>query len=64
MPLLVQYTVRVGEGKRDQFHVGDVLFEFQLSIHRFGRGFVFLSCLWFYKKGVLCLVTRKMEERK
>ena len=26
LPLLVQYTVRVGEGNRDQFHVGDVLF--------------------------------------
>ena len=26
LPLLVQYTVRVGEGNKDQFHVGDVLF--------------------------------------
>ena len=39
-------------------------FEFQISIHKFGRSFVFLSCLWFYKEGVLCLVTWKTKEKK
>ena len=52
------------KAKKISFMLVMFSFEFQISIHKFGRSFVFLSCLCFYKERVLCLVTWKMEEKK